>query len=79
MLTSFSEFKLTFTTLLLTVLVPAPMELIRLERGDWPPDVLTFTPSFLSMVLTLFVFMLMPPASVRVALVQVEFGEIWPV
>ena len=62
MLTSLRTFKLTLTTLLFTVLVPEPMLLIRLERGEQVE--LTLTPSFLRIVLTLLVLMLMPPAVV---------------
>ena len=62
MLTSLRTFKLTLTTLLFTVLVPEPMLLIRLERGEQVE--LTLTPSFLRIVLTLLVLMLIPPAVV---------------
>ena len=62
MLTSFRTFKLTFTTLLFTVFVPEPMLLIRLDRGEHVE--LTLTPSFFSIVFTLLVLMLMPPAVV---------------
>ena len=60
MLTSFSEFKLTLTTLLLTVLVPLPMLEISDDKGLDVDE--TLTPSFFRIELTLFVLMLMPPA-----------------